>query len=119
MPHQFVPSRISLDSMKDKDLPNQKNGIYGHGKERYDKMEAIFDYEEVTQHAAWEALVSRTTGAAERKLPVIPSGLLFMMIPISPQIALRRNWEDVIGYNLINIDYIKNNNIEPFSNIIR
>ena len=40
---------------KDKVLPNQKNGIYGHGKERYDKMEAIFDYEEVyTSDVAWE-----------------------------------------------------------------
>ena len=32
---------------KDQVLPDQRNGIYGHGKERYDKMEALFDYEEI------------------------------------------------------------------------
>ena len=42
LPHQFVPSRISLDSIRIKSLPNQKNGIYGHGKERYDKNGSYF-----------------------------------------------------------------------------
>ena len=71
---------------EDKVLPNQKNGIYGHGKERYDKMEAIFDYEEVyNSDVAWEALKPHHRSRQRRKLPVIPSGLLFMMIPISPQ----------------------------------
>lgn len=42
----------------DKVQPNQKNGIYGHGKERYDKIEAVFEEEKTnyTTDSAWKAL---------------------------------------------------------------
>ena len=54
---------------EDKVLPNQKNGIYGHGKERYDKMEAIFDYEEVyTSDVAWEALKAASQEPSEEEV---------------------------------------------------
>lgn len=83
-------------------LPNQRNGIYGHGKERYDKMEALFDYEEVyTKDAAWEALKA---AAQEPSAEDITSNTQWSIIyddtNLTAEIILRRNWENVIGYDL-------------------
>ena len=87
---------------EDQVLPNQRNGIYGHGKERYDKMEALFDYEEVyTKDAAWEALKA---GAQEPSAEDITSNTQWSIIyddtNLTAEIILRRNWENVIGYDL-------------------
>ena len=42
---------------KDKVLPNQKNGIYGHGRERYDAVLNVFQASAVhTNDTAWQAL---------------------------------------------------------------
>ena len=83
-------------------LPNQRNGIYGHGKERYDKMEALFDYEEVyTKDVAWEALKA---AAQEPSADDITSNtqwsILYDDTNLTAEIILRRNWDDVIGYDL-------------------
>lgn len=87
---------------EDQVLPNQRNGIYGHGKERYDKMEALFDYEEVyTKDAAWEALKA---AAQEPSAEDITSNTQWSIIyddtNLTAEIILRRNWDDVIGYDL-------------------
>ena len=87
---------------EDQVLPNQRNGIYGHGKERYDKMEALFDYEEVyTKDAAWEALKA---AAQEPSADDITSNtqwsILYADTNLTAEIILRRNWDDVIGYDL-------------------
>ncbi len=34
---------------KDKVAPNQRNGIYGHGRERYDAVLNVFETEKNTQ----------------------------------------------------------------------
>ena len=87
---------------EDQVLPNQRNGIYGHGKERYDKMEALFDYEEVyTKDVAWEALKA---AAQEPSADDITSNtqwsILYDDTNLTAEIILRRNWENVIGYDL-------------------
>lgn len=87
---------------EDQVLPNQRHGIYGHGKERYDKMEALFDYEEVyTKDAAWEALKA---AAQEPSAEDITSNTQWSIIyddtNLTAEIILRRNWENVIGYDL-------------------
>lgn len=87
---------------EDQVLPNQRNGIYGHGKERYDKMEALFDYEEVyTKDVAWEALKA---AAQEPSADDITSNtqwsILYDNTNLTAEIILRRNWDDVIGYDL-------------------
>lgn len=87
---------------EDQVLPNQRNGIYGHGKERYDKMEALFDYEEVyTKDVAWEALKA---AAQEPSADDITSNtqwsILYADTNLTAEIILRRNWDDVIGYDL-------------------
>ncbi len=86
----------------DQVLPNQRNGIYGHGKERYDKIEALFDYEEVyTKEVAWEALKA---AAQEPSAEDITSNTQWSIVyddtNLTAEIILRRNWEDVIGYDL-------------------
>lgn len=87
---------------KDKVLPNQKNGIYGHGKERYDKMEAIFDYEEVyNSDVAWEALKAASQEPSEEEVTSNTQwSIVYDDTNLTAEIALRRNWDDVIGYNL-------------------
>ena len=87
---------------KDQVLPDQRNGIYGHGKERYDKMEALFDYEEIyTKDVAWEALKA---AAQEPSAEDITSNTQWSIIHddtnLTAEIILRRNWENVIGYDL-------------------
>lgn len=87
---------------KDQVLPDQRNGIYGHGKERYDKMEALFDYEEIyTKDVAWEALKA---AAQEPSAEDITSNTQWSIIyddtNLTAEIILRRNWENVIGYDL-------------------
>lgn len=87
---------------EDQVLPNQRNGIYGHGKERYDKMEALFDYEEIyTKDVAWEALKA---AAQEPSAEDITSNTQWSIIyddtNLTAEIILRRNWENVIGYDL-------------------
>ena len=87
---------------EDQVLPNQRNGIYGHGKERYDKIEALFDYEEVyTKEVAWEALKA---AAQEPSVEDITSNTQWSIVyddtNLTAEIILRRNWEDVIGYDL-------------------
>mgnify|MGYP002535606053 CR=1 FL=1 len=87
---------------EDKVLPNQKNGIYGHGKERYDKMEAIFDYEEVyNSDVAWEALKAASQEPSEEEVTSNTQwSIVYDDTNLTAEIALRRNWDDVIGYNL-------------------
>lgn len=87
---------------KDQVLPDQRNGIYGHGKERYDKIEALFDYEEIyTKDVAWEALKA---AAQEPSAEDITSNTQWSIIyddtNLTAEIILRRNWENVIGYDL-------------------
>lgn len=87
---------------KDQVLPDQRNGIYGHGKERYDKMEALFDYEKIyTKDVAWEALKA---AAQEPSAEDITSNTQWSIIyddtNLTAEIILRRNWENVIGYDL-------------------
>ena len=83
--------------------PNQKNGIYGHGRERYDKMEAIFAEQEgsLTEQTAWDAL------QAAQQLPNpedITSNtqwsLVYNNTALTAKIVLRRHWEDTTAYSL-------------------
>ena len=87
----------------DQVLPNQKNGIYGHGRERYDAMEAIFDAQEgaFTEETAWDAL------KAAQQLPNpedITSNTQWSIVynntDLTAKIVLRRHWDDVTAYAL-------------------
>ena len=88
---------------KDHVLLNQKNGIYGHGRERYDKIEGILSANEgsVTKDIAWEALKA----AAQDPNPEdVTSNTQWSVVyddtNLTAQIAVRRNWGEVYDYSL-------------------
>ena len=83
--------------------PNQKNGIYGHGKERYnaimDVMAAHADG--MTMETTWEAL----RAAAQDPNPEdVTSNTQWSLVyddtALTAQIVIRRKWDDVLYYDL-------------------
>lgn len=87
---------------KEKVLPNQKNGIYGHGRERYDAvMEVLEAQSPYTDATVWEALKA----SSQDPNPVdITSNtqwsINFNNTARTASIAIRRNWQDVTVYAL-------------------
>ena len=87
---------------KEKVLPNQKNGIYGHGRERYDAvMEVLETQSPYTDATVWEALKA----SSQNPNPVdITSNtqwsINFNNTARTAAIALRRNWQNVTVYAL-------------------
>ena len=87
---------------RDQVLPNQKNGIYGHGRERYDAVLNVFESESAhTNDTAWNAL----RAAAQDPNPEDVTSntqwsLNYNNTDLTVEIALRRNWGDVIAYDL-------------------
>ena len=87
---------------KEKVLPNQKNGIYGHGRERYDAvMEVLETQLPYTDATVWEALKA----SSQDPNPVdITSNtqwsINFNNTARTASIAIRRNWQDVTVYAL-------------------
>lgn len=88
-----------------KDLVTEakENGIYGHGKDRYVKIEAVFEAADgsFTGDVAWNALKSAS------QLPVPDDvtsntqwSIVFNNTDRTLEFVLRRNWEDVIAYDL-------------------
>ena len=65
-------------------------------------MEAIFDYEEVyTSDVAWEALKAASQEPSEEEVTSSTQwSIVYDDTNLTAEIALRRNWDDVIGYNL-------------------
>ena len=87
---------------KEKVLPNQKNGIYGHGRERYDAvMEVLEAQSPYTDATVWDALKA----SSQDPNPVdITSNtqwsINFNNTARTASIAIRRNWQDVTVYAL-------------------
>lgn len=79
-----------------------KNGIYGHGKDRYDKIEAVFDSSDTYDvTTAWDAL------KAASQLPNPESitsntqwSIVFNNTTLETQIVLHRNWDSIVSYDL-------------------
>ena len=85
---------------KDKVLPNQKNGIYGHGRERYDAVLKVLEEEKgnYTNDTVWNAMKA----AAQDPSPdAITSNTQWSVsynnTDLTAEIAIRRNWEDITG----------------------
>lgn len=78
--------------------PDQKNGIYGHGKERFDAIRAVLAEQSgaYTNATAWTAL----RAAAQDPNPEDVTSntqwsIVFNNTDRTAQISLRRHWEDV------------------------
>ena len=78
--------------------PNQKNGIYGHGRERYDKIMTVLDQaeENQTEETVWTAL---RAAAQEPNPEDITSNTQWSIVynntDCTAKIALRRNWDQI------------------------
>ena len=88
---------------KEKALPNQKNGIYGHGRERYDAVMKVLEEEKgnYTNDTVWKAMKS----AAQSPNPGDVTSntqwsVSYNNTDLTAEIAIRRNWEDIIHFTL-------------------
>ena len=88
---------------KEKVLPDQYNGIYGHGRERYDRMEELFTQNEgsFTLQTAWDALqVAEQLPKPEDKTSNTQWSIVFNDTERTAEYVLRRNWNDRIPVSL-------------------
>ena len=89
----------------DEVLPNQKNGIYGHGRERYDAVMEVLNDEKgsYTNNTVWNAMKA----AAQNPDPdAITSNTQWSVsynnTDLTADIAIRRNWEDITHFEIKN-----------------
>ena len=85
---------------KDKVLPNQENGIYGHGRERYDAVLKVLEEEKgnYTNDTVWNAMKA----AAQDPSPDASTSntqwsVSYNNTDLTAEIAIRRNWDDITG----------------------
>jgi len=87
----------------DQVLPGQRNGIYGHGRERYDRIEAIFiqNTGAYSRNTAWQALqAAQQLPDPEDVTSNTQWSILYDDTNLTADVVLRRNWSDVIHYEL-------------------
>ena len=80
---------------KENVLPNQKNGIYGHGRERYDAMEEVLDSNAgaITPDIAWQALQAASQEPNPKDVTSNTQwSILYDNTNCTATIALRRDW---------------------------
>lgn len=87
----------------DRVLPNQKNGIYGHGKERYNAVHEVFNEQKdnMTNGTAWDALKAASQVSDPNVLTSNTQwSIVYNNTDLTTEIVLRRNWNDVYKYSL-------------------
>ena len=83
---------------KDQVLPNQKNDIYGHGRERYDAVLQVFAEEKgnYTNDTVWNAMKA---AAQDPNPDAVTSNTQWSVsynnTDLSADIVIRRHWTDV------------------------
>ena len=88
---------------KDKALPDQKNGIYGHGRERYDAVLSVLEQhkDNYTKDTVWAALKA---ASQEPNPEVITSNtqwsIAYNLTDITAEIVIRRNWNELTFYDM-------------------
>ena len=87
---------------KDKVLPNQKNGIYGHGRERYDAVLNVFQASAAhTNDTAWQALQAAAQDPNPQDITSNTQwSLNYNNTDLTVEIVLRRHWQDIFRYKL-------------------
>ena len=90
---------------KDNALPNQKNGIYGHGKERYDAIMEVLAMRDpdgdIPADTAWKALQAAAQDPSPNDVTSNTQwSLVYDDTDLTAQIVIRRKWGDVIHYDL-------------------
>ncbi len=89
---------------EEKVLPNQRNGIYGHGRERYDRIMTVLEESQgnQTKETTWDAL---KTAAQEPNPEEVTSNTQWSIVynntDRTAEIALRRKWEDTTEFTVL------------------
>lgn len=88
---------------KEKAFPNQENGIYGHGRERYDAVLDVLEKQKghYSNDTAWSALKA---AAQYPGTDVIKSNTQWSVVydntDITAEVVIRRNWTDAFVYGI-------------------
>ena len=87
----------------DKVLPDQYNGIYGHGRERYDRIEELLSAREgaYTRVTAWEALeAAQQLPKPDERTGNTQWSVVYNNTKRTAEITLRRKWGEITAYSL-------------------
>ena len=86
----------------DRVLPNQRNGIYGHGRERYDSIEAVLNETDTyTVDTAWNALKASAQNPNPNDVTSNTQwSLVYNDTQRTAQFVLRRDWDNLVLYDL-------------------
>ncbi len=106
-PLTVTPSRSVTNFFvmyKDNVLPNQRNGVYGHGRERYDAIEEILDANagSIDREIAWQAL--QAASQAPNPKDVISNtqwSILYDNTALTAEAVIRRDWNTKTSYDLV------------------
>lgn len=90
---------------KDKVLPKQRNGVYGHGKERYDAVIDVLSEQKgkFTNSTVWDSLKASSQDPNPTDITSNTQwSINYNNTDLTAEIVIRRNWNDLIRYNLKN-----------------
>lgn len=75
---------------------------YGHGKDRYDKMEEIFETANgnFSKTVAWQALKAASQEPGASLTSNTQWSIVFNNSDLTLEFALRRNWDEIVQYDL-------------------
>lgn len=87
---------------KDFVKPYQKNGVYGHGRERYDKIINILEENNnYTKETAWQALTAASQAPNPNDITSNTQwSIVYDNTNLTADIAIRRDWNRVTKYSL-------------------
>ena len=83
--------------------PNQKNGIYGHGRERYDAVLEVFDQQKdsPSNDTVWAALKAASQEPNPESITSNTQwSIAYNNTDLTAEIIIRRHWEDMTRYSL-------------------
>ena len=81
----------------DRVLTNQKNGIYGYGKERYEAIQEVFsrNSDAYSEQTAWDALKASSQTKESGATSNTQWSIVFDNTDCSAKVAFQRNWDEV------------------------
>ena len=88
---------------RDKVKPHQHNDPYGHGRERYDSIEAVLTAtgDSATEETAWQAVKASSQEPKEGDITSNTQwSIVYDNTELTAGIALRRDWDNIIHYDL-------------------
>lgn len=85
-------------------LPNQRNGVYGHGRERYDAIEEILDANagSIDREIAWQALQAASQAPNPQDVTSNTQwSILYDNTALTAEAVIRRDWNTKTSYDLV------------------